>query len=372
MKVFISCPFGYGSTLAKELKLLGYKTYDTYEKWTYLDWDRNTVYKINLRSRVANKVYVILDEKRCNDFDTYFDMINEINRKDYINIWQGIHIKATAKTSKLNSERTLQGLALKSIIKKLMVGTWEEQRAIDKHRPKAQVEVYWDKDRFRISLNTSGFALHERWYRSKTWKAPLKENIAAGLILQSAWKFSKPLRDPFCWSGTVAIEAAMIARNIAPGLLRRFSFEQMPIFKTEDLAKLKEEAREKQYDKHYKIIASDIDERMTNIAKWNAKNAWVWDTITFITQDFTDKEFPETAEHPIHIVTNPPYGKRLDDDQEKVKWIFKTLIELWESGKYSGGFLSLDNVGKHNKKVRKQKPVYNWADRCEFWRITLD
>lgn len=136
-------------------------------------------------------------------------------------------------------------------------------------------------DEVHILINTSGPALHKRGYRSQTGEAPIKESLAAAMVLLSGWKYSTPLYDPMCGSGTILIEAAMIARNIAPGLKREYDYLQFPWYPAELHKEVVADAKTKVFDQSYQIFGSDIDPEMIAIAKENARHADVSDTITF-------------------------------------------------------------------------------------------
>lgn len=156
--------------------------------------------------------------------------------------------------------------------------------------------------------------MHQRGYRSQTGEAPLKENLAAALVVLSNWKYGSPFWDPFCGSGTLGIEAALLARNIAPGLSRNFAFQSWKIYDSKIFENVVADAKKKQYtQKKYQILCSDMDEKIVELAKINAEKAGVADTITFSQHDITSPLLPYDLE-PLTIVCNPPYGKRLTSD----------------------------------------------------------
>ncbi len=363
MKILISCPLGWWSLLAKECKKLRLQPYDTFDRWTYVDGELKDVYELNIWSRIANKVYIVADEQKVYSFDDLFDTINHVPRKNYINKEHGISIKVSTKNSVLSSEKTIQSVAHKAIIKKL-TSNEDQFRNIDNSRQKIKIRLLISNNTLKILINTSWTSLHERNYRQETGEAPIKENLAASLILQSWRKFGDILRDPFCGSGTIAIEAAMIAKNIAPGLQRNFAIEQMPLHQESLLTQAKIHAQKKQFDKEYNIIASDIDHSMIQIAKSNAKKAWVEDSITFMAQDFMSGKIP-SHEKNIHLVSNPPYGKRLDP--KELHAIYKQLLQRGNQKKITGGFVTLYPL-KKQKGVWKSKPCYNGPDKCTFWK----
>lgn len=367
MKLFISSPKGRWALVAKEAKRLWYKPFDSFDSWTYLDGDMESIYKLNLRSRVANKIYIQATQRTCIDFDQLFELCEKVDWSQYIKAEQWVYVQARTKKSLLTSIPSIQSIALKAIMKKLTGNTWDTLWHINKNIPPLNVVIHIDTNKVSILINTSGSSLHERGYRQDTWKAPIKENVAAALVLQSGRKFTDSFRDPFCGSGTICIEAAMIARNIAPWLARDFAFEHFPEYDKEKFEKLRQDALDKQFDKKYEIIWSDIDSEMTKIARKNAQKAQVEDTIRFIKKDFFQEEKPQFQSENIHIATNPPYGKRINKDiAKKASDTLERMGSKWE---FSGWFITLMPPLHLNKKHRKTKPCFNGPDLCTFYQI---
>ncbi len=171
-----------------------------------------------------------------------------------------------------------------------------------------------DNNTLKILLNTSGEGLHRRGYREMTGQAPLKENIAAALVILSGWKFREPLYDPFCGSATIPIEALMIAKNIAPGLRRSFAFQKWSWIPQDILEAEKNRAKNKEFHGEYKIYASDIRKEVIESAKRSVAFAGLTGTIEFSCQDYKDVIRKRTIEENMWIVSNPPYGLRLAED----------------------------------------------------------
>lgn len=364
MKLLISCPFWLSSVLAKELKILWYKPYDTFETWTYIDGDLETLYTCNIWSRVANKVYIVLAEKKVISFDQLYDLAKTVERSLYIPKFSHITTLANSKNSKIDSERTIQSIAQRAVFDKIL---WAERKWIDKpDAPKSEIMVNITDDHAQILINTSWEALYKRGYRSQIWAAPIKENTAAWLILLAGRRFKEVLMDPFCGSGTIAIEAAMIAKNIAPGLKRNFAFEYFKNHKKPLLDDLKKEAKSKIYPEDYHIYACDVDEEMIYMAKDNASNAWVKKSITFLIQDYHATDLPQEYGR---IITNPPYGKRLKPEQ--LGALYETLIKQLEDGKIKGGFITdfadIEKMTTHDE--RKKNSLYNGGEKATFRRI---
>ena len=221
----------------------------------------------------------------------------------------------------------------------------------------------------RILLETTGEPLHKRGYRKEAGEAPIKETLAAGLVLLANWRYAEPFYDIFCGSGTIAIEAAMIARNIAPGLSRNFAFERFRWISKDILVAAREKAESKiMRDKKYTIFASDRDSEIIRIAEENAARAGVADDIIFSVRDaasYTSEEMHGT------LVSNPPYGDRLSPAD--LDEIYKTIASLFRKNKaLLGGIITsypdftthLKGAGEwNNRKLRNGSEEVRWLFR---------
>lgn len=305
----------------------------------------------------------------CLNFDDLFEYVSEIERSKYFKDWQGLSVQVTCSKSQINSSRNAQWIVHKAIIKKLEWWT-ENHRHIDENKFIHHIYVLIHENICSIFINTSGRSLHERAYRDSTGKAPIKENLAASLVQLTNRNFNDPLIDPCCWSGTILIEAALIARNIAPGIDRYFAFEKFETFDQETFEKLRKEATEWQYDKKYTLIWSDIDTEVLEYARENAKNAWVSDTITFIKDDLLNQSTTEYTYNETIIkrdnatlISNPPYGMRIttehDDIHQHLNSIKsrKSTIISWyqEAPKY------------FSRKEWQRKKTKNWANEVTIF-----
>lgn len=322
MKLLITCFKWTAPILSQELKILWYKTFDNFPTWMYVEWNIKDVWNINLNSRIANKVYMEIDNAVIKNFDQLFDFVYGINWDKYINKWHKINVSTNIFKSSIDSERSTQSIVNKSIIKKLV---WEnKQRMSDVNKEDINIFVQIIQDNCSIFVNTSGDSLHNRWYRKNAWEAPLKENLSASLIRLCNWHFKTPLLDPMCGSGTICIEAAMIAKNIAPWLNRNFAFQNFSDFDKNEFEQIRDKLKWKIFQWDYKIIGYDIDQNILNIAKDNAKKANVDDIIIF-----EKKDISKTQKWDGYIVCNPPYGKRLESND--LKWLYENLIWIYEN-----------------------------------------
>ncbi len=310
---------------------------------------------INLWSRIASKVYVQLQEwVTVETFDQLFTLTQAIDRTQWLPATEYLVVNAFHYQSTLMSEKSIQSIVHKAILTQLTT-SWTSLPKPTKDPYEIMVQIINNQATF--FLNTSWDALHKRGYRLDQWAASLKENVAAGLVLMSGRRRQQQMRDPCCGSGTICIEAAMIARNIAPGLLRVYAFEQFINYDESAFKKLYEEAQKKSYpDKSFAIFGSDIDLEMLEKSRANAERAGVADTITFFEHNVlkdsrfqisdsrdqiqenssinetsfsplqsTSSLFPSSSS-PLVIITNPPYGKRLV--VEWLKDLYRALIKM--------------------------------------------
>ena len=369
MNFAITCAAGLESILKKEIELAGYKLLGSQPTIVRFQGGLSAIAKINLRSRVWNKLFLELEKHITSDFNALFDLVQKIDWNMYV---QGnpIIVTAITKQSMLTSTPTIQSIVKKSIVKKILNGK-EWQLPEDHNKQEIEVLVYIERDMCSILLNTTGESLHKRGYKKATGEAPINEALAAWLLLLSWWKFSEPLYDLFCGSGTIVIEAALLAKNIAPGSFRSFAFQQFAwydqsLFTTE----LKAAKAKMMLDKKHTIIASDIDPTMISIAQENAKHAGVQDYITFETKNISDY-FPEN-ELIGTLVSNPPYGLRMNTyDLEK---IYYTITELFvHHPKLHGGIITSYErfVPEDEGWTRKKSMFYNGGERCRFYKKTL-
>lgn len=345
MKILLTCFEWTASILANELKIMGYDVYDKFSTWMYVKWGIKDVWNLNLNSRIANKVYCEVGSSIIKNFDELFDFVVGINWKDYIKKWHKIDVDANVYNSQIDSEKHTQSIVNKAILKNLV---WEwKQRFSDPDLRPVDILVQIIENRCSIFVNTSWDSLHNRWYRVQTWDAPLKENLAASLIRLCNWHYKIPLMDPMCGSWTICIEAAMIARNIAPWLNRHFSFESFTDFDLNEFEKLRQELKLKMFTWHYEIVGQDINPEMIKIANINAESAWVWDTIKFECRDIF-----KTKQWKGFIVTNPPYWKRLSN--YNLDWIYENLISMykWNLGCFITSYENVDRMVGYDFKIK--------------------
>ena len=343
------CAVGAEKILGNEIKHLGYSLQDKQSPGRVtFSGDMEAMYRANFCLRTSDRVYIQLAEYKAYNFDELFEGCYRINWQDYLKKTARVIVdKVRVHGSKLNSEHSIQSMILKAIYTKL--GDVWHMASMPETGDPCDVRVYLDKNVATILLDTSGEALHKRGYRTDGGIAPLRETTAAVLLQEMMWRRKTPLHDPFCGSGTIAIEATLYAHNIAPGLGRRFAYENLVIYNQQRALEIKkEEASKIRTDVECRITGSDIDPAAVERSRLNAEHACVMagralqligsdmriERPDFIQSDYKDIHAPYDTGL---LLCNPPYGERLLDqaDAEDLYSEMKSLFvdfENWQMG----------------------------------------
>lgn len=308
MQLFITMALGIESVTKEELIKLGYRDLKTENGRIIVQGNIEDIPRLNINLRTANRVFAILKKFKAETFDQLFDGVFDFEWQELLPKNACILVTGRSEKSKLFSISSCQSITKKAIVEKLKkkynVSWIEETGNLYK------IEIALLNDTAYILFDTTGESLHKRGYRKLQSIAPLKENIAATLVILSRWRYQQEvLWDPFCGSGTIPIEAAMIAKNIAPGLSRTFLAEQNNFVSQDLWNRARLEAVEKiDYSSKFDILASDIDEKMIFVAKTNAKAAGLEKDIKFFKADA--RKIKKSSDRGV-IITNPPYGERI-------------------------------------------------------------
>lgn len=316
------CFFGMEKMLATEIKNLGFEIEKTEDGRVTYKTGEDGIAKANMWLRCAERVNLKVAEFEARTFDELYENTKRINWSKYIPYGAQFPVsKASSIKSKLFSTTDVQSIVKKAIVDNLKKSYLESGR-LKEDKEKYPIYVFIHKNKVTLSIDTTGDALHKRGYREKANKAPIRETLAAGIMYLTPWRPGRTLVDPMCGSGTILIEAAMMGLNMAPGLNREFISEK---WRTID-KKIWWDTRREAFDQmnedlDFKIYGYDIDPESIEIAKENAEIAGVADYIEFAVADAT--EFKSDEEYGF-IVTNPPYGERLESE-ESVKLLYKEL-----------------------------------------------
>lgn len=302
--------FGLEAVVKRELNDLGLEVSKTDNGHIYFNGDSIDIARANINLRCADRVLINLKSFKAESFEELFDGIYELPWNDILDEDSNFIVEGRSHKSKLFSISDCQRITEKAIIKKLQMKHNISRFTKSSHRHRLEISLL--NDIASITLDTSGDSLHKRGYRDKQGAAPLKETMAAALVKLSFYNKDRPFFDPFCGSGTIPIEALLIARNIAPGLDRDFDSMNFKFIDADLFKKARMEAMEKiDYKSKVYIDASDISHKSIAIAKHNLENLGLSDDIRFFVKDFRDVDIKNNYGV---MITNPPYGKRLEED----------------------------------------------------------
>lgn len=365
IKLIATTNMGLEAVTKRELQDLGYKDLEVSDGKIKISCQLKDIAILNLRLRTAERVLLLIDSFRAETFEELFDKVFEIRWWDYIAEEDQFIIQGRSRKSKLFSISDCQRITEKAIIEKLKMKykvSWFE-----KSGPRVKIEVSLLNDIAEITMDTSGDGLHKRGYREVNYKAPLSETIAASLVKLTFWNKDRILADPFCGSGTIPIEAAMIEKNIAPGLMRDFDFVNFKFFDEEIFKEEKKKCySEIKYDEKLEILASDVSHKAIQIARANAEILGLDEDISFFQKDIRDLDLPD--DYGI-IITNPPYGERIG--KEDVDELNKELGELARSIKTWSYYIitANENFEKNfGKKADRNRKLYNGRLKTYYYQ----
>ncbi|WP_436883484.1 THUMP domain-containing class I SAM-dependent RNA methyltransferase [Mammaliicoccus sciuri] len=365
-QLLATSPMGLESIVAREVQELGYET-KVENGRVLFEGDETAIVKSNLWLRTADRVKIVVGRFHATTFDELFEKTKSLPWEDVIGAQGMFPVQGKSVKSKLFSVSDCQAIVKKAIVERLK-HAYQIKGWIAETGSKYQVEVSLLKDEALLTIDTSGSGLHKRGYRLAQGDAPMKETLAAALVRLTNWSGETPFIDPFCGSGTLAIEAALIAQNIAPGFNREFASEDWDIIPEGLYDQLRQEADDAAlYDKEINIIASDIDPNMIEIAKDNATEVGLGDIIQFKVQDVHNLEVPEG---PVSIIGNPPYGERIGERSE-VEAMYKHLGEIMKQNEQASLYMLTSYkefeplVGK---KATKRRKLFNGYIECTYYQ----
>lgn len=363
------CHFGLEAVLKKEIIDLGYDITLVEDGRITFFGDEEAVVRANIFLRSAERILIKIGSFHAVTFEELFQETKKLPWEEYIpedgKFWVA---KAASVKSKLFSPSDIQ-----SIMKKAMVERMKEKYHVswfEESGERFPIRVFLMKDEVTVGLDTTGESLHKRGYRKLTAKAPIAENLAAALIMLTPWNKSRILVDPFCGSGTIPIEAAMMAANMAPGMNRSFTAEDWPhIVEKKNWYDAIDEANE-MLDLQVKtdIQGYDIDPDMVSIARENARLAGVEHLIHF--QQRPVERLSHSKKYGF-LITNPPYGERLEE-KENLAALYRTIGERFNSLDAWSMFLitSYEQAEKDiGRKADKNRKIYNGMMKTYYYQF---
>ena len=372
LELIATATFGLEAVVRREIEGLGYKVLKTEDgRVTYLG-DERALVRSNLWLRTADRVYVKMGEFEAKTFEELFQQTKAIEWEKIIPLDGKFPIVGTSVKSELHSVPACQSIINKAVASRLCEFFVRER--MPESGAEYRVRFSALKDNFVMMIDASGVGLHKRGYRESDVAAPIKETLGAALVLLSYYRQDKPLADLTCGSGTIPIEAAMIARNIAPGLNRDFACTNWNIISNDIWKEEKKAAYEAlDYDVSLNISAYDIDRKAADAAKQNASAAGVDGDINIYRMDMT-KVLPheglDNNDYAV-IISNLPYGERIGDE-ESIKPIYKHIKELMhDCPRWSFFLITSDkNLEKElGRKADRRRKLYNGNIETQFYQF---
>lgn len=360
-----TCLFGLEHLLGEEISALGYERVSTIDGRVTFNGDPEAVALSNVFLRYAERVYIKLGSFRAESFEELFEGTRALPWPEFIGRDDAFPVKGHSIRSRLFSIPDCQ-----SIIKKAVVRSMQERYGISVFAEtgvKYQIEFFILNDEVTLMIDTSGVPLHKRGYRRESNAAPIRETLAAAIAATSRPRENVLFWDPMCGSGTIAIEAAMLMRNIAPGVNRSFAAEAFPYIPTPLWNDAREEARAGVTDTSFEVYASDISRAAVELTERNAAKAGVGDMIKTFNIDCRRIGAPGRR---ATIVTNPPYGERMGEARE-IEELYRTMgvhfrsLAPWQVYIITSHPYFERLYGKRADKVRK---LYNGMLECRLYQ----
>lgn len=364
-EIIVTTLLGIEAFTAKELRKLGYADVKVEDGRVAFWGGYEDVYRANLWLRTGERVLIKAGEFLAQSFEELFENVYSIDWERFLQRNSAFPVKGYSVKSQLSSIPDCQSIIKKAIAKKLGLIFGVSWLPEDGSEYKIQFSIM--KNKVTIMIDTSGEALHKRGYRQFSNAAPLRETIAAAMVMMSYWKFEYPLLDPFCGSGTIPIEGAMFKRNIAPGINRTFAVDSFLQLSVSEKNRLIDEAKAMQKDINLEIYASDIDLECVKLTRNNALKAGVSDFINVSHKKAEDVYINKPYGT---IICNPPYGERMGNMKE-CEILYRNL---------GNSFTNLDNWNYYiltanedfekffGKKADKKRKIYNGMIKCNIYQ----
>ncbi|MCM3359101.1 MULTISPECIES: class I SAM-dependent RNA methyltransferase [unclassified Psychrobacillus] len=366
-KLVATAAMGLEAIVAEEVKALGYET-TTENGKVYFEGDERAIARANTWLRVADRVKIVAAQFPARTFDQLFENTKAIQWEKFLPVDAAFPVQGKSVKSTLFSVPDCQAIVKKAIVERLKLA-YKRIGFLDESGATYKIEISILKDVATITIDTSGAGLHKRGYRHGQGEAPLKETLAAALVKISKWSPNRPFVDPFCGSGTIPIEAAMIGQNIAPGFNRDFHSEAwawMPQKIWDDVRNEAEDLAD--YDQPLEIIGSDIDHKMIQIAEQNSFESGFADLISFKQMQASD--FSTDLMDGV-MIGNPPYGERIGEIEEIEKAISDLGHMMEKYPSWSVYMLSsMENFENlYGRRATKKRKLFNGFIRTDYYQF---
>lgn len=368
---FATCPRGLEALLTNEIKLAGAKDIKPTDGGVAFAGELAVCYSANLHSRIATRILMQVGQGRYATEDDLYQAAYKINWPNWFDVKHDFMVKVTGVKCPLKSLE-FATLRIKDAVCDKFRQVVDSRPYIDTKTPAVRIHAYLTAENYQFYVDTSGDALYMRGNRKASIEAPLRENLAAGILQLSGWQTGQPLLDPMCGSGTFLLEAAMMALNIAPGLHRNFGFEKLKNYESDTWKKIKNTALKNVKPVSFqKLYGSDMDLRAVRVARQNLSEAGLLEAVQLSQVDITTVIPP--ADSGV-LVANPPYGVRIGEDEE-LALLYPKMGEALKR-KFAGwNAYFLTNDMRLPKLMRltpsKRTPLFNGPLECRLFEIKM-
>ena len=364
MEFSVPCLFGLEGLAGDELRRMDLESVRVENGRVLFSGDERALAKANIGLRTGERVLIQLADFPAKTFEELFQGVYRANLEDFIPKDGAFPVKGHCLNSQLMSVPDCQAIVKKAACRRL--GEKYGVSWLPETGAKYQLQFSLMNDRVQLYLDTSGPGLHKRGYRANGNDAPLRETLAAAMVTLTRYRGREFLWDPFCGSGTIPIEAALIARNQAPGMYRRFSAEAFSWVDPKIWGEVRSEFRDKEFKGNYRILGSDNDPKCVSLAMANARKAEVDKLITFQDGDATKMSLPTDSGI---LICNPPYGERMLEQQSAQR----LYAALGRHLKYADGWkkyiITSEPEFEHyfGKRADKKRKLYNGMIKCDYY-----
>jgi putative N6-adenine-specific DNA methylase len=359
--------FGLESIVANELKKLGYENQKVENGRVSFTADSDAIARCNLWLRCADRLQLKVGEFEARSFEELFEQTKALPWSDWLPENAEFPVEGKSIQSQLFSVPDCQAIVKKAIVEKMKIRY--PRKWFEENGPKYRIQVALLKDRVTLTIDTSGAGLHKRGYRKLSSEAPLKETLAAALVSISRWKADRAFIDPCCGSGTIPIEAALMGRNIAPGLGRDFVAENWSQIPANLWRQAREEARDSiLHQQPLGIMGFDVDSSVLDLARYHAKQAGLQNLVSFQQQDV--RQLASKYNYG-YLITNPPYGERLSEINE-VEVLYRDMGKVFRKLDTWSFYIISSHPrfeGLFQRKADKKRKLYNGRIQCNYFQF---
>lgn len=371
LQCFATCPRGLEAVLADELGALDAQSLAPVDGGVGFAGDLALVYRANLESRVATRILMLVGQGRYASEEDLYQAACKLPWPDWFAVGRTFMVKVTAVRCPLKSLEFVT-LRIKDAVCDRFRAVAGSRPDIDTRQPDVRIHAFLTADTYRLYLDTSGNALYQRGQRRSSVEAPLRENLAAGILKLTGWQPGTPLLDPMCGSGTFLLEAAMMALDRAPGLDRAFGFEKLNSYDAGAWQQIKQQARQRVKPLDFMhIYGSDADLRAVRVARQNLEQAGLLQAVRLEHQDLTRSGAPEASGV---LVANPPYGVRIGE-QEVLAALYPKIGETLKKRFAGWNCYFLTSDLRLPKLMRlapsKKTPLFNGPLECRLFEIRM-